>query len=122
MTNKDKINSWAVDRSAQGYEIDDDLLNLTYWVIKNYSPKISIEDIDLIYDNLAISSEQINEDTVEYYDDATIRKLSSHNLAYVEKEIKRGYFFLLDFYALQNGYLKHFDRKFIKFKKGYNCL
>lgn len=122
MTNKEKIKLWAADRLAYGYDIDSDILNLTYWVITHYCRHIDIDDIGDIYDNLEINGHQINADTLSRYDDATIKRLSSHNLAYVEKQIKQGYFFLLDFYAFQNGYLKHFDRQFIKFKAGYNYL
>lgn len=121
MTNKQKIKLWATDRQALGYDLDSDILNLTYRVIKNYCRHIDIDDIGGIYENLWINCEMITSDTLDDFSVATVERLTRHKLDYVKKQLNDGYFFLLNFYAFQNGCLQRFDGC-IRFKTGYDYI
>ena len=121
MTNKQKIKLWANERLVYGYDIDSDILNLTYWVITHYCRHIDIDDISCIYDNLRINCEMITTDTLNDFSVATVVRLTRHKIDYVKKQLNDGYFFLLNFYAFQNGYLRRFDGC-LRFKTGYDYI
>lgn len=123
MTLKNKIINFKKERIDQGYKIDNDILNITYWVAKNYCPKIDQDDICIIYDNLDINSQIIDPDNIDDYDSKTIVRLTSHKVDYIKSQLKKGYFYLLDFYYVDNrGYGIHKDNVCLKFKYGYDAL
>ena len=74
---KEMLQNWRKEREAAGFIIDNDIINLTYWVMKNYSSHIEEEDICLIYDNLEINSEIISLDNLEEYEPATIERITA---------------------------------------------
>ena len=120
---KNLLNNWRKEREVDGFTIDNDIINLTYWVIVNYCPNIEAEDICLIYDNLEINSEIISLDNLEEYEPATIEKITGHHFDYVKQTIEKGYFYLLDFYYVDSkGRCQHRDNVSLKFQSGYNAL
>lgn len=120
---KEMLQNWRKEREADGFIIDNDIINLTYWVMKNYSSHIEEEDICLIYDNLEINSEIISLDNLEEYEPATIEKITGHHFDYVKQQLEKGYFYLLDFYYVDSkGRCQHRDNVSLKFQSGYNAL
>lgn len=123
MTIKERLNHFKKEREAAGFIIDNDILNLTYWVMKNYNPSLDEEDICLIYDNLEINSEIISKDNLDEYDQEQLKKIfPNHRLEWVKQQLEKGYFFLLDFYKVNSkGFCEHVECC-LKFKEGYNAL
>ena len=120
---KNLLNNWRKEREADGFTIDNYIINLTYWVIVNYCPNIEADDICLIYDNLDINSEIISLDTLDNYDKEDIERITHHRFDYVKQQLDKGYFFLLDFYSVNSkGFTVHHDDVCLKFKSGYNTL
>ena len=120
---KKLVNEWRKERENNGFIIDNDIINLTYWVIVNYCSNIDYDDISIIYDSLEINSEFITLDTIDNYDKEQIEKITNHRFDYVKKQLDNGYFFLLDFYTVNSrGFTEHYDDICLKFKSGYNVL
>ncbi len=120
---KNLVNEWRKEREDNGFIIDNDIINLTYFIIVNYCDNIDYDDICIIYDNLEINSEFISLDTIDNYNKENIEKITHHRFDYVKQQLEKGYFFLLDFYTVNSkGLTEHHDNVCLKFKSGYNVL
>lgn len=106
----------------ESHRNDLDLLNITYYLIKNYHYSKSIKNIDesdlmIIYDNLLINNEIIDSDNLNDYGEKYISSLMINNQTM--KKIKNGsHFLLLNYYNDKNN-LRHCK---LLFKYGHDEL
>lgn len=123
MTVKNLVSEFKKEREQGGYIIDIDLLNVAYYVLKNCSRGVKDSlDVVIVYDNLEINSQIINNDTLNDWDEYQLKRYTGHTKKYFEDNIKKGYFFVLDYYYIVNGKDFHRSNVCLKFKYGYNIF
>ena len=109
-------------------EINNDYLNICYWILKDKNLFIDDENIIIeLYDNLLINNEFITKDNINEYSTDFIEKRTGHKIDYVKNQLNNGYFYLLNYYSplVRNVYntLSLIEpSRAIKFKHGYNIL
>lgn len=125
MTKKEIKKALLEIKKERGYigEGLQDLLNLTYWVAVNRCDKTlsDVNDLIIIFDNLFINSEIIDNDNVNEYEDY-IQSKTRYTFEHIKEQVKSGYFYLLDFYYISCGTWQHAEKQFLKFTSGYNVL
>ena len=105
MTKKDYCIKFKKERLEQGQEVDNCLLNITYYILTRlYNGSIDdVTDVAIVYDNLEINNQIITRDNICDYSEEFLMRRIHHKIENIRKWIiQDGYIYLLDYY-LPNG-------------------
>lgn len=93
-------------------------LSICYYLTRTGAAKIDdLNDLLTLYDNLVVNSEIIEADTIENYDNDTIKELTGLKAETAKAKTKAGVFWLFDYYD-KNG---HHHTK-LKLNNNYNDI
>lgn len=105
---KELFKQFKEEREKWDYEINNDLLNASYFLAKRDNmPVEDIEDVAIIYDNLEINGEILTFNNIDDWDIEVLENWIGHKEKYIREQFSKGYFYILSYYQLykdKNGY------------------